>query len=84
MNQKQWAGNIDVLVLQYLDIVNDKPTWKRYDMYIQKDLGAKNFDNLYKGRKPRRELAPPNAVVPHYAQESFDANRRKNQKRPNQ
>lgn len=78
MNQHQWAGNIDVLVIEYLDIVGGKPKWNRTDIFNQNSLGAEGFDNLYRGRKPKRSLAPANAVLPHYAQESFNANRRKN------
>lgn len=78
MNQNPWAGNIDNVVIEYLDVVGGKPKWDRYDIFNQQILGVKNFDNLYKGRKPRRELAPSNAVLPHYAQESFKVNHRKN------
>ena len=78
MNNSPWVGRIDNVVIEYLDIVNDKPKWDRADIYSMATLGVENFDNLYKGRKPRRSLAPVDAVVPHYAQESFEANRCRN------
>ncbi len=78
LNQQPWIGNIDVVVIEYLDIVDEKPKWDRTDIFHCDSLDVQNFDNLYKGRKPNRSLAPADAKVPHYTEEIFNANRRRN------
>lgn len=70
MNQQQWAGMIDTLVIEYLDIVAGKPKWDRFDMYRQAQIGWRGFEDLYKGRKPRKGLAPLGAKVPPGVEES--------------
>lgn len=80
MNQNPWVGDINVVVIEYLDIVNNKPKWDRTDIFRCDLLDIENFDNLYKGRKPNRTLAPLYAKVPLYAQDVFAANRCKNLK----
>lgn len=57
INYPEWAGQIDVVVIEYLDIVNDKPKWDRSDMFRGGAIEA-----LYRGKRPRRELAPPGAI----------------------
>ena len=78
MNSDVWIGVIDNVVIEYLDIIDDNPKWNRTDIYHLDNLGYENFDNLYKGRKPNRSLAPSNAVMPFYAEETFYANKRRN------
>lgn len=78
MNSYHWAEKIDVVVIEYLDIIDNKPKWNRTDIFRCDLLGIESFDKLYNGRKPNRTLAPLNATVPFYAEKVFGANRKKN------
>lgn len=62
MNSEIWAGNIDLLVIEYLDIVDGKPKWNRDEIFKIRDLGPLKFDELYRGRQPKRSLAPAGAI----------------------
>lgn len=62
MNEDLWSGRIDTVVIEYLDIVNDKPKWNRSDIYRQSQIGWKGMEDLYRGRKPKRSLVPTHAI----------------------
>lgn len=48
-----WCGLIDNLVIEYLDIVKGKPSWKRCLI-----LKGEDIEPLYKGKKPYRNILP--------------------------
>jgi hypothetical protein len=56
VNETKWAGQIDVVVIEYVREVNGKPNWYHTDIFKGGALEA-----LYRGRRPRRERLPPNA-----------------------
>lgn len=57
MNESRWQGLIDTVVIEYVREVNGKPNWYHTDIFKG---GA--LESLYKGRRPRRERLPPDAV----------------------
>jgi hypothetical protein len=57
MNEPCWQGHIDTVVIEYVREVNGKPNWYHTDIFKG---GA--LESLYKGRRPRRERLPPDAI----------------------
>ncbi len=57
MNESRWQGLIGAVVIEYVREVNGKPNWYHTDIFKG---GA--LESLYKGRRPRRERLPPDAV----------------------
>jgi hypothetical protein len=57
LNEPKWAGLIDSVVIEYVQDVGGKPNWYRTDIFKGGDI-----ESLYRGKKPRRELVPPNAI----------------------
>ena len=57
MNSEPWAGHVKSVVVEYVRNVNGKPDWYHTDIFKGGDL-----ESLYRGRRPRRQLAPPNAT----------------------
>lgn len=56
MNSEPWVGRVKTVVIEYVKSVNGKPNWYQTDIFKAGDL-----ESLYRGRKPRRQLAPINA-----------------------
>ena len=77
-NSKIWAGKIDLLVIEYLDIIDEKPHWTRNEFYRLSELGYVRFDELYKGRRPKRQIAPSNAIWGGDMPKSYGANKQRN------
>ena len=57
MNSEPWVGKVKSVVVEYVRDVNGKPDWYLTDIFKGGDL-----ESLYRGRKPRRQIAPPNAT----------------------
>ena len=57
INNPVWAGHINTLVIEYVRDVGGKPNWYHTDIFRGGDLEA-----LYRGKRPRRERAPPDAT----------------------
>lgn len=57
MNSEPWVSKVKTVVIEYVRNVNGKPDWYHTDMFKSGSL-----ESLYRGRRPRTELAPPNAV----------------------
>ena len=49
----RWHGIVNNVIIEYLDIVNNGPSWKRSDIFKGGDL-----ESLYRGKKPRRSIVP--------------------------
>jgi hypothetical protein len=56
MNSEPWAGKVKTVVVEYVRNVNGAPDWFHTDIFKGGDL-----ESLYRGRTPRRAIAPPNA-----------------------
>lgn len=57
LNHTPWVGEINTVVIEYVREVNGKPNWYHTDIFKG---GA--VESLYRGRRPRRERLPPDAV----------------------
>ena len=57
LNQKEWSGQINTVVIEYVKDVGGKPNWYHTDIFKGGDIEA-----LYRGKRPRRERLPPDAV----------------------
>jgi hypothetical protein len=57
MNSSPWAGEVKSVVVEYVRRVNGAPDWFHTDIFKGGDL-----ESLYRGRRPRRQVAPPNAT----------------------
>lgn len=57
LNHPHWQGMIDSVVLEYVRDLSGKPNWYHTDIFRG---GA--LESLYRGKRPRRELAPSNAA----------------------
>jgi hypothetical protein len=57
LNSEPWVGHINAVVIEYVRDVNGKPNWYHTDIFKG---GA--VESLYRGRRPRRERLPPDAV----------------------
>ena len=57
INDQHWVGHINTVVIEYVKEVNGKPNWFQTDIFKDGDIEA-----LYRGKKPRRERLPPNAI----------------------
>ena len=57
MNSEPWVGKVKSVVIEYVRNVDGKPDWFHTDILKGDDL-----ESLYRGRRPRRQVAPPNAT----------------------
>lgn len=57
INDPHWVGHITTVVIEYVQNVGGKPNWFKTDIFKG---GA--IESLYRGKRPRRELLPPNAI----------------------
>ena len=57
INDEHWVGHINTVVIEYVREVNGKPNWFQTDIFRDGDI-----ESLYRGKKPRRERLPPNAI----------------------
>lgn len=57
LNQRPWVGEVNTVVIEYVREVNGKPNWYHTDIFKGGAVEA-----LYRGRRPRRERLPPDAV----------------------
>lgn len=57
MNEARWVGHIDTVVIEHLKEIDGKPNWYHTDIIKQDAL-----ESLYRGKKPKRELAPADAI----------------------
>jgi hypothetical protein len=57
MNCPIWQGVITTVVIEYVREVNGRPNWYLTDIFQDNAL-----ESLYRGRRPRRERVPVNAV----------------------
>lgn len=57
LNASPWVGEVQTVVVEYVRNVNGKPNWYHTDIFKGGDL-----ESLYRGRRPRRQVAPPNAT----------------------
>jgi len=57
MNSEPWVGEVKTVVIEYVRNVNGKPDWYHTDIFKAGDL-----ESLYRGRRPRVQLAPPHAT----------------------
>ena len=57
MNGERWAGYIDTVVIEHLKEVDGKTNWYHTDIIKDNAL-----ESLYRGKKPKKELAPTDAI----------------------
>lgn len=72
INEPKWAGEINTVVVEYVREINGKPNWYHTDIF----RGAA-LESLYRGKRPRRDRTPPDAIYggePDYS-ESVAQNR---------
>jgi hypothetical protein len=57
LNEPRWLGHIDTVVIEYVREKDGKPNWYQTDIFKGGDL-----ESLYRGKRPRKQLAPPDAI----------------------
>lgn len=57
LHEHRWLGHIDTVVIEYVREVNGKPNWYQTDIFKGNDL-----ESLYRGKRPRKQLAPSDAI----------------------
>lgn len=57
LNEPVWSGHIDTIVIEYVKDKEGKPNWYHTDIFKGGDI-----ESLYRGKKPRRSLLPPDAI----------------------
>jgi len=57
LNEPVWSGHIDTVVIEYVKDEGGKPNWYHTDIFKGGDI-----ESLYRGKKPRRSLLPPDAI----------------------
>lgn len=57
LNEPIWVGQVDTVVVEYVQDKQGKPNWYHTDIFKGGDV-----ESLYRGKRPRRERAPPDAI----------------------
>lgn len=57
LNEHTWSGHIDTVVIEYVQDRGGKPHWYHTDIFKGGDI-----ESLYRGKRPRRSLLPPDAI----------------------